>query len=355
MRLMMWLGRGGLLLLTSIVALQLQAQGYVADWAEARWQVKSGAFGCSLSHEIPGFGEAVLERNSGQAEVLSLRPRSHKGFPPGVVAIQALPPAWRSDLASRPLGQQSLGAGAVLKLSGGLLTAILGELKQGQLVMFSGAGQADGGALLVSLSPNRFAPAYANFSRCVEQLIPYTFAEIARVTLYYQADAQALNSRAKGELDKVARYTKADRQVLGILVDAHSDAREDQAQSLEMSRLQANLVTDYLVARGIAAERINSRWHGDQYPAATNASEQGRAQNRRVTVRLENAGTRQAMEKRTQALRAQEEAKRQAEQERLAQQAESGSSAATREGLTLKELEQMVESQDLRSGKQPAP
>ena len=353
MRLIMWVGRAGLVLLACVMTLPVQAQGYVADWAEARWQVKSGAFGCSLSHEIPGFGEAVLERNSGQAEVLSLRPRSHKGFPRGLVSLQSLPPAWRADLAGRPLGQQSIAAGEVLRLGGGLLTSVLAELKQGQLVMFSSAGQADGSTLLVSLSPNRFAPAYANFSRCVEQLIPYTFAEIARITLYYQAEAEALNARAKGELDKVARYTKADRQVLGILVDAHSDAREDQTQSLEVSRLQATLVTDYLVARGIAAERITSRWHGDQYPAATNASEQGRAQNRRITVRLENAGTRQAMEKRTRELRAQDEAKRKAEQERLAGQAASASSAGG--SLTLKELEQMVESQDLRSGQQPAP
>lgn len=350
MRLMMWVWRGSLLLLTSVMALQLQAQGYVADWAEARWQVKTGAFGCSLRHEIPGFGEAVLERKSGQAETLSLRPRSHKGFPRGVVAIQSLPPAWRNDLTSRSLGQLPIGAGEELRLTGGLLTSLVAELKQGQLVMFSGAAQGDGSALLVSLSPNRFAPSYANYQRCVAQLIPYTFAEIARITLYYQADAEALNTRAKGELDKVARYTKADRQVLGILVDAHSDAREDQAQSLEVSRLQAALVTDYLVARGIAAERITSRWHGDQYPAATNASEQGRAQNRRITVRLENAGTRQTMEKRTQELRAREEAKRKAEQERLAQQAESGSSSAAQGELTLKELERMVESQDLGAG-----
>ena len=235
MRLIMWVGRAGLVLLACVMALPVQAQGYVADWAEARWQVKSGAFGCSLSHEIPGFGEAVLERNSGQAEVLSLRPRSHKGFPRGLVSLQSLPPAWRADLAGRPLGQQSIAAGEVLRLGGGLLTSVLAELKQGQLVMFSSAGQADGSTLLVSLSPNRFAPAYANFSRCVEQLIPYTFAEIARITLYYQAEAEALNARAKGELDKVARYTKADRQVLGILVDAHSDAREDQTQSLEVA------------------------------------------------------------------------------------------------------------------------
>ena len=43
---------------------------------------------------------------------------------------------------------------------------------------------------------------------------------------------------------------------------------------------------DYLVAHGVAASRLSVVGRGDQNPVATNATETGRALNRRVVVTL---------------------------------------------------------------------
>lgn len=353
------------------------AQSYGASWEESQWRVKSGAFSCLLNHDIPGFGEAQLSNKTAVGEVLELRGTTHKGFPVGSVSYSAQPPAWRGDLAPISLGRvQQEGAGRSLRLTGQGVTPVLDQLKQGQGVMFTGASSDGGQSLLrVSLSPRNFPKAYDAYRQCTGQLIPYTFAQIARITLHYQRDASQLSNKAKGELDKVARYSLADKNVLGVIVDAHSDKRDEAEQSMDASRTQAELVSQYLIAKGMNVAQITSRWHGDKYPAASNATEQGRAQNRRVTVRLENADTRQVMEKRVQALRTQEQARQDAEaaelkarEDRLAQQQAQRQAAGAalqktdegvldkpRDALTLKELERMVESQDLRSGKQPKP
>ena len=54
-----------------------------------------------------------------------------------------------------------------------------------------------------------------------------------------------------------------------------------------MSKGRAELISQYLARRGIPESWITVRWHGERYPAVSNASKAGRAKNRRVTVRLE--------------------------------------------------------------------
>ncbi len=49
-----------------------------------------------------------------------------------------------------------------------------------------------------------------------------------------------------------------------------------------LSRAQS--VRDYLSGRGVAASRVQTAGRGDREPVASNASESGRAQNRRVEI-----------------------------------------------------------------------
>ncbi|MDF3012686.1 MAG: MotY N-terminal domain, partial [Cellvibrio sp.] len=48
----------------------LHAQTYSASFNESEWSAKSGAFTCSLSHPIPGFGSARFVRKTGGSEFL---------------------------------------------------------------------------------------------------------------------------------------------------------------------------------------------------------------------------------------------------------------------------------------------
>lgn len=353
----------------------VHAQAYSSAWETSQWQLSAGPFSCQLRHNIPDFGVAQLHRAAGKPEVLTLRPKSGAGFT-GEVSYAALPMPWRSD-------QQPQQFGRVNAVSGGLsiaeadIPALVAQLQQGLQLVFSQHSRQ------VSLLPRNFTKAYQGYRQCVSQLIPYTFAQLARITLHYPAEAPALGRSAKAELDKVARYTQADKNVLGILIDAHSDARSSAADSSELSRQQAELVALYLSDKGIAPALITQRWHGEQYPVASNDGEQGRAQNRRVTLRLENADTRAQMAARVAQLQARQAELREAAAQQAANEladaaqvpvsdqvampgspqtavtpAAATSSAAAgvvtlRDGFTLKDLERLVESMDLTSASQP--
>lgn len=81
-------------------------------------------------------------------------------------------------------------------------------------------------------------------------------------------------------LEEVTRMLTAEpgRQ---ILIEGHTDASGAAAHSQTLSEQRAASVKDYLVGKGIAAERLSTAGLGASKPVAGHATELGRAQNRR--------------------------------------------------------------------------
>lgn len=86
-------------------------------------------------------------------------------------------------------------------------------------------------------------------------------------------------------LDQVAT-TLATYQSTFIDVTGHTDSTGSAAFNQQLSEQRANAVADYLVYKGVQRGRIATRGYGAQFPVASNDNEAGRAQNRRVEIRL---------------------------------------------------------------------
>ena len=69
-----------------------------------------------------------------------------------------------------------------------------------------------------------------------------------------------------------------------IRIEGYSDSNGEEADNLELSRQRAQSVADVLIDLGIDEKRIQVEGYGDQYPVDVNATERGRAQNRRVEI-----------------------------------------------------------------------
>ncbi len=341
-----------LLVLTLVQGALLHAQTYSASFDESAWTAKTGAFACSLSHTIPGYGTAQFVRKTGGSEFLELKPASAVMLR-GVVKIEAVPPVWRVDAAVAPLGQIQVIQGQALRVPATQISPISTTLEQGTNVVFGSAQMnANGNSLRVTLEAHNFNPAFGRYRKCVSALIPYTFDQIARMLINYAPDATELGTSAKAQLNKVVRYSKADPGVIGILVDAHSDKLKTPEDGMAASQRQAELVTAYLVEKGLSVDMITTRWHGDKFPLANNQNKAGQAKNRRVTVRMENEATRKEMEKKIAAIIAAEE--KATEQKAAAENTAKEKSSEVPAALpaSLQQLEEMVEQQDLTSGKQ---
>jgi outer membrane protein OmpA-like peptidoglycan-associated protein len=74
-----------------------------------------------------------------------------------------------------------------------------------------------------------------------------------------------------------------------IIVEGHTDSQGGAAYNQDLSERRAQAVREYLVTRGIAADRISSVGFGLTRPVADNGSAEGRADNRRVEIVVQPA------------------------------------------------------------------
>ncbi|MAC98844.1 MULTISPECIES: OmpA family protein [Pseudomonas] len=72
----------------------------------------------------------------------------------------------------------------------------------------------------------------------------------------------------------------------GINIVGHTDSTGSQELNMRLSRERATSVASYLSGQGVSGARISSAGVGPSQPIASNATEAGRAQNRRVEITL---------------------------------------------------------------------
>jgi outer membrane protein OmpA-like peptidoglycan-associated protein len=85
----------------------------------------------------------------------------------------------------------------------------------------------------------------------------------------------------------------AERQpaiLVGGTATGHTDNVGGGAYNQKLPERRALSVVDFLHARGVGAGRITAIGMGEVKPIADNATEEGRAQNRRVTIRRTDCG-----------------------------------------------------------------
>jgi outer membrane protein OmpA-like peptidoglycan-associated protein len=86
-------------------------------------------------------------------------------------------------------------------------------------------------------------------------------------------------------LDQVAQ-TLASYQSTFVDISGHTDSVGSDVVNQRLSEQRAKAVADYLGYQGVNTARVATRGYGKTYPIASNDTEQGRAQNRRVEIKL---------------------------------------------------------------------
>ncbi len=84
-------------------------------------------------------------------------------------------------------------------------------------------------------------------------------------------------------VNELARFMQ-EYQERKVLIEGYTDSIGSDEYNLQLSERRAASVREALLERGISRDRIRIVGYGKQYPVASNASESGRQQNRRVEV-----------------------------------------------------------------------
>jgi len=105
--------------------------------------------------------------------------------------------------------------------------------------------------------------------------------------IYFDFASATLRLESAPAIQQITEYLKENVQQK-ILIEGHTDNVGSESANLSLSEKRANAVKEELVKNGIDAGRISIQGMGSKNPIADNSTDLGRAQNRRVTVRLQS-------------------------------------------------------------------
>ncbi|MBI2279919.1 MAG: PD40 domain-containing protein [Bacteroidetes bacterium] len=103
--------------------------------------------------------------------------------------------------------------------------------------------------------------------------------------VFFETAKFDLKDKSRVELDKLTSFLEKNPK-MAIELSGHTDNVGDKKMNQVLSENRAKAVFDYLVNKGIKAERLSTKGYGDTMPIADNGIEEGRAENRRTEFKV---------------------------------------------------------------------
>lgn len=170
-------------------------------------------------------------------------------------------------------------SGTAVEVKGAAPTAALGAQIMAKIRALVPAGFTVGATSAVTVLP---PPPQVDAATCQTELGAVQSGE----KIHFDTGKSTLREDSIRVLDAlvVASLRCLDARVT---VEGHTDSEGDPAANQALSEARAHAVVEYLVAGGIAAERLTAIGYGETRPIADNATVEGRQQNRRIDFRVE--------------------------------------------------------------------
>lgn len=174
--------------------------------------------------------------------------------------------------------------------AGAVLGAVIGDSSKA-----AGTGAAVG-AIAGAVGGNIWSRKMEEKRRSMEQATQGTGVEVTRTQdnqlklhvpndISFDTGAAAIKPELRTVLDQFANGLAND-PTLRVRVVGHTDSTGSDAINNPLSVERAQSVRDYLAGRGVAASRVETSGEGSRTPIASNGTDAGRAQNRRVEIYL---------------------------------------------------------------------
>jgi outer membrane protein OmpA-like peptidoglycan-associated protein len=103
--------------------------------------------------------------------------------------------------------------------------------------------------------------------------------------ILFPYDSAELTSEARSNLRKLADSLQAETRT-NVMIVGHTDSEGSDAYNQQLSERRGRSALDNLSSLGVTSSRLTSRGRGEAEPIASNGTDEGRRQNRRVEVAI---------------------------------------------------------------------
>lgn len=260
---------------------------FVPDW-DSQWSHQSRNGVCALVLPLAEYGEARFVASVSMSPVFELQ--AHHDFQePGPITVSTFAPQWHpAQPAREDLGVISHIVGGGGLASGALAADMLLALRKGMHIELAAPASFNKRVdVALYLTAKDVRPALDEFLQCAQTNVQVSWQEMSRTRVLYAVGVHQLDDAGKERLQGLARFVRSDPGIGTLYVDGHTDNSGTKARNLRLAKRRADEVAAYLRTCGLTEQQVVVRYHGAAYPIADNGTVEGKADNRRTTIRLE--------------------------------------------------------------------
>lgn len=103
--------------------------------------------------------------------------------------------------------------------------------------------------------------------------------------LYFAADSSIIDPKSYSAIDEIYDFMSENPNIV-VEIGGHTNDIPDHIYCDRLSEARAKAVYDYLILKGIKAERLQYKGYGKRLPVATNKTNDGRRRNQRVEIKI---------------------------------------------------------------------
>jgi len=202
--------------------------------------------------------------------------------------IYSAPPLWRHDQPLTAIGETQRKRGnRPFHVSADVAEKMLNSLSQGQasLVSYGDPALTDEQEIL-TLSPAFLYPALDHFRSCVLNLTPFDPRQADLFEVRFGNGQTRLGRQAELRLSQLVKRLAKEPDVTALKIIGFTDNTGEPSNNLEIARMRALSVENYLLATGFRTDFLKRSQLGQAQPRYSNRTAAGRASNRRVEIKI---------------------------------------------------------------------
>jgi outer membrane protein OmpA-like peptidoglycan-associated protein len=215
---------------------------------------------------------------------MSIVNRKHAGWVSGLALLALLAGCAQSATTRATRRDKTLEGAGIGALSGAALSVAMGKRKADQILTGTviGAGIGAGVGAYMDAQEEKLARIPGT---TVERVSQDTLLVHFDSDILFAIDSATLTWPSRMNLGKVANVISEYKKT-AVVIQGHTDSTGSEAHNQDLSERRAGAVKGFFVVHGVRQDRLAATGFGEGAPVASNATNDGRRQNRRVNILL---------------------------------------------------------------------